>query len=769
LSVPTDISPGQHAFTATAVNNGVESGLSNEVTFTISCAPTIIQPPSTITDCTINFAVSGTSPVGTESINLYKKDAQNQLTLLGSDNNIDQNGDWSVVLDPNDQNLGEGTFTLVAKAVINNVESAESNTVTLSINCPLVQPTITAPSTITDCVNTFDISGTSEAGTTITLFKKVGQTLTQLDGTATTDQNGDWTITLDPNDSNLGEGTFTLVVTASKQGETDVTSAEVTLTINCPTPPSNPPPSNPPPSNPPPSNPPPSNPPPSNPPPSNPPAPAAPAAPAPAAGIPVQIIDRQIFQRPYATLGCNQSVVELKKDLIPTTDFPSLVNETISKYHVTVLNVYNTPDYKAMLLAEGDEKKVLNDPRFLLAAATCGEMILELVPDLVPTTNIFTVADDAVETYHVKVVDVFNMTNYKAIAILAEPDNPITKDPRFVHYGEEYQAASNYTGGGELDVSSGHIAAPAPVLKEETIPDSIKRTFTTKDIKGNSNFSKGVDVDIAVLDTGIDLKHPDLNVYRNVSFIPGVKTGDDDNGHGTHVAGIAAAKDNGKGVIGAAPGARLWAIKACDSAGECKISNMIKAVEYITQHADEIDVVNISVETPFSPALNAAISASVKAGVTYVVAAGNYGQDASKTSPASDPDVITVSAITDSDGKCGGTGPSLKNATDDSFAHFSNFGPAVTIAAPGVAILSTYLHGGYAIDSGTSMAAPSVAGAAALLKAGDLKMSPEDVKKALLETGSTPLTPCVGGPKGYFTGDPDQYKEPLLYRKLGNK
>jgi len=462
-------------------------------------------------------------------------------------------------------------------------------------------------------------------------------------------------------------------------------------------------------------------------------------------------------------------VVELKKDLIPTTDFPSLVNETISKYHVTVLNVYNTPDYKAMLLAEGDEKKVLNDPRFLLAAETCGEMILELVPDLVPTTNIFTVADGAVETYHVKVVDVFNMTNYKAIAILAEPDNPITKDPRFVHYGEEYQAASNYTGGGELDVSSGHIAAPAPVLKEETIPDSIKRTFTTKDIKGNSNFSKGVDVDIAVLDTGIDLKHPDLNVYRNVSFIPGVKTGDDDNGHGTHVAGIAAAKDNGKGVIGAAPGARLWAIKACDSAGECKISNMIKAVEYITQHADEIDVVNISVETPFSPALNAAISASVKAGVTYVVAAGNYGQDASKTSPASDPDVITVSAITDSDGKCGGTGPSLKNATDDSFAHFSNFGPAVTIAAPGVAILSTYLHGGYAIDSGTSMAAPSVAGAAALLKAGDLKMSPEDVKKALLETGSTPLTPCVGGPKGYFTGDPDQYKEPLLYRKLGNK
>ncbi|HKX21467.1 MAG TPA: S8 family peptidase, partial [Nitrososphaeraceae archaeon] len=285
-----------------------------------------------------------------------------------------------------------------------------------------------------------------------------------------------------------------------------------------------------------------------------------------------------------------------------------------------------------------------------------------------------------------------------------------------------------------------------------------------------SNYTKGVDADIAILDTGIDLTHPDLNVYRNVSFVEGAPTGDDDNGHGTHVAGIAAAKDNGKGVIGAAPGARLWAIKACDSAGECKISNMIKAVEYITQHADEIDVVNISVETPFSPALNRAISASVKAGVTYVVAAGNYGQDASKTSPASDPDVITVSAIADSDGKCGGLGPKLlKNSTDDSFAHFSNFGPSVSIAAPGVSILSTYLHGGYAVDSGTSMASPSVAGAAALIKAGNPTFSPEEVKKSLLETGSTPLTPCQGGPQGYFTGDPDKYKEPLLYRNLATK
>ena len=306
-------------------------------------------------------------------------------------------------------------------------------------------------------------------------------------------------------------------------------------------------------------------------------------------------------------------------------------------------------------------------------------MILELVANLVPTTDIFNVADDAVSTYHVKVVDVVNMTGYKAIVILAEPNNPITKDQRFVQYGEDYQSASNHTGGGELDLSSGHIAAPAPTIKEETIPDSIKRTFSTTDLKGDQ---QDTDVDIAILDTGIDLDHPDLNVYKNVSFVRDAETGDDDNGHGTHVAGIAAAKDDGKGIVGGAPGARLWSVKVCSGDGECKISDMIKGVEYITQHADEIDVVNISVETPLSPALNRAVSASIKAGVTYVVAAGNYGHDASTTSPASNPDAITVSAIADSDGKCGGSGPQLQveNATDDTFAQFSNFGPSVSIA-----------------------------------------------------------------------------------------
>ena len=85
---------------------------------------------------------------------------------------------------------------------------------------------------------------------------------------------------------------------------------------------------------------------------------------------------------------------------------------------------------------------------------------------------------------------------------------------------------------------------------------------------------------------------------------------------------------------------------------------------------------------------------------------------------------------------------------------FSNFGPSVSIAAPGVAILSTYLNGGYAVDSGTSMAAPSVAAAAALIKANSTDFTPKQVKDAILNSGSTPLTPCEGGPQGYFTATP---------------
>jgi subtilisin len=279
--------------------------------------------------------------------------------------------------------------------------------------------------------------------------------------------------------------------------------------------------------------------------------------------------------------------------------------------------------------------------------------------------------------------------------------------------------------------------------------------------------------DIAIIDTGIDLTHPDLNVFRDVTFVPGTTSGNDDNGHGTHVAGIAAAKDNNEGVVGADPGARLWAVKVLDSTGAGSISDIIAGIDYVTQHANEISVANLSFGCRcHSNALDIAIHNSVAAGITFVVAAGNSAADAESFSPASNPDVITVAAIADSDGRCGGFGPATKYGNDDSFATFSNFGSVVDIAAPGVNILSTYKGGLYATFSGTSMAAPHVTGAAALYKSTHIGASPFTVKQALITTGSTPSTVCDGNGHGYFSGVPNSVSNrdglaymPLLYVK----
>jgi subtilisin len=299
---------------------------------------------------------------------------------------------------------------------------------------------------------------------------------------------------------------------------------------------------------------------------------------------------------------------------------------------------------------------------------------------------------------------------------------------------------------------------------QQALPAGVDRVDGDRSSAISGNGIGAVDADIAIIDSGIDLTHPDLNVYRDVSFVYGANSGNDDNGHGTHVAGIAAAKDNLQGVVGIAPGARLWAVKVMDSTGSGLTSTIIAGIDYVTQHANEIDVANLSFGCKcHSNALDLAIHNSVAAGITYVVSAGNSASDASAFSPSNHPDVISVSAIADSDGKCGGLGPSTKYGNDDTFASFSNYGSAVDMAAPGVNIYSTYKGGTYATLSGTSMASPHVTGAAALYKSSHLGVSPSEVKQALMGMGSSPSTVCDGNGHGYFSGDPDNIHEPLLY------
>ena len=280
-------------------------------------------------------------------------------------------------------------------------------------------------------------------------------------------------------------------------------------------------------------------------------------------------------------------------------------------------------------------------------------------------------------------------------------------------------------------------------------------------------------VGIAIIDTGIWLTHVDLNAKAGKNCVSPSKSPNDDNGHGTHVAGIAAAKTkDSKGVRGVAPNAALWAVKVLDRNGSGPMSAVICGVDWVTANAAAkgIKVANMSLGCLCSSAaLDTAIAKSVAAGVTYAVAAGNSSTNAASFSPANHPDVITVSAMGDSNGKCGGQGPNTSDGADDTFATFSNFGSLVEIAAPGVDITSTWKGdknnpgGLYATASGTSMSAPHVAGAAAQYIASNPTATPAGVRSALIAAGVPQGQTCINGGNGGFTGDPDGIAEPLVY------
>ncbi len=295
-------------------------------------------------------------------------------------------------------------------------------------------------------------------------------------------------------------------------------------------------------------------------------------------------------------------------------------------------------------------------------------------------------------------------------------------------------------------------------ITAQTVPAGIARIGATQSSAASGDGRGAVDVDIAVIDTGIDPKHRDLNVVGGVNCVTGNLTFTDLHGHGTHVAGSAAARDNKIGVVGVAPGARLWAVRVLDSTGGGTWSSIMCGIDWVTAHADTIEVANMSLGgggtegSCTDGGLRQAICASVAAGVTYVVAAGNAGADASGSVPATYPEVITVSAITDFDGAPGGVGaPTCAYGTDDTFAGFSNYGDDVDLTAPGVCVLSTWRGGGYRTISGTSMASPHVAGAAALYLSTHPGASPAEVRDALVGAGTFD-----------WTGDPDGTQEPLV-------
>lgn len=270
----------------------------------------------------------------------------------------------------------------------------------------------------------------------------------------------------------------------------------------------------------------------------------------------------------------------------------------------------------------------------------------------------------------------------------------------------------------------------------------------------------GAGARVAIVDTGIDFTHEDLagqvDVVLSSTFITRGKTtedGFDDGGHGTHVAGtVAAILDATKGVVGVAPSASLVSLKVLSKSGTGSSSTIIAALEFITSHnnaaasyADMIHVANFSLGgsgTDIDSAYRRAYEAAVASGCFIVVAAGNETDDAANHVPAAYDTVFTVSAT---------------NPLTGAFAGFSNFGPDIDIAAPGVNILSTLLGGGYGNNSGTSMASPHVAGAAALYVGQHLTTLTKDTAIAEIRNAL-----ILSGEVTTMAGDKDGIPEPLV-------
>ena len=255
--------------------------------------------------------------------------------------------------------------------------------------------------------------------------------------------------------------------------------------------------------------------------------------------------------------------------------------------------------------------------------------------------------------------------------------------------------------------------------------------------------SGGAGVTVAIIDTGIQYSHPDLAgaVIAGYNVLKPSNPAEDDNGHGTHVAGTVGARDNDIGYVGVAPDCSLAAVKVLDRRGSGSISGVIAGVDWVAANAGayNIKVANMSLgASGFTQSFYNAVASATAQGVTFVVAAGNNSKDAAGYQPASFDNVICVSALDKS----------------DKLAYYSNYGSVVDMIAPGTSVESLWIKSGYNTISGTSMASPHVAGAAALwLDNNDGGF--EEVKASLIAEGFVP-------PGGWGSYDKDGITEPLV-------
>ena len=316
-------------------------------------------------------------------------------------------------------------------------------------------------------------------------------------------------------------------------------------------------------------------------------------------------------------------------------------------------------------------------------------------------------------------------------------------------------------------------------VQAQSIPTGVSRAGTLKSTVAKINgVDERIDADVAIVDTGIQPNHPDLNVVGGYNCSTSNRSlWRDVHGHGTHVAGTVGALDNTSGVVGVAPGARLWSVKILDDTGWGKLSWYVCGLDWILAQRDPVDssrplfeAVNMSVAKARTvvndnncgkskiDVLHQAVCRVVAGGIPVAVAAGNSSANVNGYIPAMYAEAITVSALADTDGKPGALGGNLCYSwgsydKDDTFANFSNYGKNVDIMGPGKCIWSTKVGSTYGYMSGTSMATPAVAGAIALYKESRPRATPAEVREALQYLGNL-------GWK--VSTDPDNYHEKLL-------